>query len=1252
VGLFHQGLCQACHYRLRTLAFFAVLLPGALLAQSYFGTVSGMLTDPTGAIIQGAKVTLTDEHKGYQFTTTSKSDGRYLFVSVPPGLYSVTAEMKGFGKTVQSDVRLSVSENATANLVFKVAAESQTVKVEARTTTIDTEDAVTGQVVDRRLINDLPLIDRYVLDFAYLTPGVTDQSDQNQISDTGTNFISNGSRGASADILMDGSSLTNFEPNGGITQVTYVPSPEAVEEFTVQQSNFSAEYGFSGGSIVNMVTRSGTNKFHGEVYDFIRNTITDANNWFNDQSDIPIPPVHRHEFGGTFGGPIIKNKTFFFFDWDGTLQTMAATFTGGVPSTAERTGNFSELCGDNGGTFNSSGLCSVTAGQLWDPYSGVYNSNDGGPVRTAPIPNDRVDQYISPGCNPALLPPGNSCPPSQFEPTPGVKGNLIDPVAQKMMALFPNPTPGMPNPTPYLNWIASGANRSNNEQFDIKIDHRFSEKNLFSGKYSQNWNTYTPYNCFKTFIDPCGSGANGGNAHLFALNDVYTFSPTLLLTTTLGFTRGTELIYAYNSSLNPNPLSTLGFPSYLQQNGFNGVPAIFIEAGYFPASGFTSAGGDPYGNYKQGQDTGQLSAMLTKIHGSHEFKFGFEGRLHQQNYIQTNAPLGYFQFDNTGSSLCPFSGDLTDCGGDGMASFMMGQMMGSGNSYYEIQFRPATENYQYAAFVQDNWKTTSKLTLNLGLRYDVSLPRTERFNRMNWWNPNVINPLNGGTLSYDDQFNGPTTLTLHGGEFFNSPSVRSDWLTDWTDIQPRFGLAYQLAPKMVLRGGYGIFYSQTRSGANGLLSYGSQGFNQYTSAITTYQNQGNSAWTHLDNPFPEGLIQPPGSSLGQLNDVGFGAIGPLRTHAAALTPYEQSWTFGLERQLPWNVVFGATYVGKKGTHLYFAGDNNRDILGPAMETNPNLVNEYETYVTNPFSSQNGGPISNLNSTLASPSIQEYQLKMPFPEFSSVTTDEPPIANSTYNALQLTANKHYSNGLELVASFTWSKSIDDSSMYDTNVAWLGNYGPEAGWALQNPNNPSSERSLSTFDVPYMVKFSYSYDLPIGRGKALGGSMPRFLDAIIGGWKTNGIWDIHSGRPLQFFVLNGGTPLPTYGPQRPNFVGEPRRSHGSDTYWVNNYFANPDSIQTPAPFTLGNAPRTTGAVRTPFFFNSDLSLAKQFLLSNAHEGIHLEMRLEAENAFNHPVFGTPDTNAGDPSLGVITYVSLPGARQCQLVLKVTF
>jgi len=364
-----QTLQETCQHIVRTLTIaILVLLPAALFCQGYFGTVSGLLTDPSAAVIQGAKITLLDEEKGYQFRATSDNEGRYLFVSIPPGLYSVTAEMQGFQKTVRTHIKLNVSENATANLTLKIASAGEKVDVKAQGQSVDTEDAVTGQVVDRRFINDLPLIDRNVMDLTYLAPGVTDVDDQCP-NCGGTNFASNGSRGASADILSDGASITNFEPNGGVTQAVYVPSPEAVEEFKVQQSNFSAEYGFSGASIINMVTRSGTNSFHGSAYDFIRNTITDANNWFNDRYDIPIPPVHRHEFGGTIGGPILKNKTFFFFDWDGILASSMNTYQAGVPSAAMRTGDFGEVCTSQGGSYNSTGMCMqggspLIAGQL------------------------------------------------------------------------------------------------------------------------------------------------------------------------------------------------------------------------------------------------------------------------------------------------------------------------------------------------------------------------------------------------------------------------------------------------------------------------------------------------------------------------------------------------------------------------------------------------------------------------------------------------------------------------------------------------------------------------------------------------------------------------------------------------------------------------------------------------------------------------------------------------------------------------
>ncbi len=878
-GQEQKCLSQSCWLLLLAFLF---AMPAAVFGQGYFGTVTGVLTDPTGAVIPGARVTLTDQEKGYTFNATSDGDGRYLYRSIPPGVYSVTAEMPGFAKTVRTGIRVDVNQNATANLSLKVSSSSQSVVVNAQTQVLDAQDATTGLVVDRKFINDLPLVDRYVMDLTLLTPGVTEADDQCSVGCTGTNFVSNGSRNSTSDVLIDGATVTNYEPNGGVTQITYTPSPEAVDEFRVEQSNFSAEYGFSGASVVNMITRSGTNAFHGSAYDFIRNTITDANNWFNNLNGIPIPPVHRNNFGGTVGGPIFRNKTFFFFDYDATRQSSMATYQAGVPTDAERNnGDFGEVCTAQGGTFDDTGLCTVAAGQIWDPYSGVYqaSASDGsggaGAYRSTFIPYNNVGAYASSG-NPNL-----AGTPYQLS---GAAGDLIDPIAQAMMKLFPEPTPNMTNPTIYDNWIASGASRYPNDQFDIKIDHRFNENNLMSAKYSQEWNSAVPYNCFGNFADPCAGGPNKGTAHLFTINDEHTFTKTLLLTTTLGFTRGAEEILAYNGAGGvTDPVNKLGFPSYLNSNGFKGVPSMFIDQGAYYSAGYTTIGGDPYGNYRQGQDTGQLTVALNKVLGDHEMKIGFEARQHQMNYIQTNAPNGIFNFDHLGNSQCP--NDFADCGGDGMASFMMGQMANdaNGSTFYEIQDRPATEDHQYAWFAQENWKVNHRLTLNIGLRYDVSIPRTDRFNRQNWLDLNTPFPVT------------VPGLTLTGGEVFASSKQRRIVNGDWKDIQPRFGFAYLLDPRTVIRGGYGIYYSQPRSGATGVAPYGAQGFNQYTNAITTYNNDGATPYLRLSDPFPNGLIQPPGNSLGLMNDYGYAANGPLRN--VTNTPYEQSWSFGIEFQL-------------------------------------------------------------------------------------------------------------------------------------------------------------------------------------------------------------------------------------------------------------------------------------------------------------------------------------------------------------------
>jgi hypothetical protein len=1206
-----------------TLAFL-LAIPAGSHAQGYFGTVTGVLTDQTGAMVPGASLTLTDQEKGYAFHETSDSAGRYLFRSIPPGVYSVTADLTGFEKMVRTGVRVDVNQNATVNFRLKVSASSQTVEVNAQNQGLDAQDATTGLVIDRKFINDLPLVDRYVMDLVSLTPGVTEADDQCSTGCTGTNFVSNGSRNSTADVLMDGATITNYEPNGGVTNVTYTPSSEAVDEFRVEQSNFSAEYGFSGASVVNMITRSGSNTFHGEAYDFARNTITDANNWFNNLNGVPIPPVHRQNFGGIVSGPIWRNKTFFFFDYDATRQSSMGTYQAGVPSDAERNNaDFGEVCTAQGGSFDNTGMCTVAAGQLWDPYSGVYQpaSPDGvnaaGAYRQTFIPYNNVGAYASPG-NTKL-----AGTPYQLS---GGAGDLIDPIAQAMMKLFPEPTPNMANPTIYDNWIASGAGRYPNDQFDIKVDHRFSEKNLMSAKYSQEWNSSQSYNCFGNFADPCAGGPNKSTAHLFTLNDEHTFSKTLLLTTTLGFTRGTEQILAYNGAGGvTDPVSKLGFPSYLNSNGFMGVPSMFIDQGTYYSAGYTSIGGDPYGNYRQGQDTGQLTVAFNKVFGNHEMKFGFEGRQHQMNYIQTNAPNGIFNFDHNGSSACPNAFSL--CGGDGMATFMMGYTDGGG--YYEIQDRPATEDHQFAWYVQENWKVNRKLTLNMGLRYEISVPRTDRFNRQNWLDLSAPFPVS------------VPGMTLTGGEVFASSNERKIVNGDYKDIQPRFGFALQLDPKTVLRGGYGIYYSQPRSGATGVAPYGSQGFNQYTGQVTTYQNDGATPYLHLNNPFANGLIQPPGSKLGLLNDYGYGANGDLRN--VTNTPYEQSWSFGLEMQLPAKIVTNMIYVGKKGTHLYYSGDNYINHLGPWVEgLDANGINNLTTTVNNPFYGINTDP----NSSLSDPTAPQFMLQIPYPQFpGGVTIEPPPIANSEYHAMQLTAEKRYSNGLQFLASFVWSKSMDDASAPDDNTTWLGSFS-----SLVDPNKPWLERSLSTFDIPYVYQFSYTYDLPVGHGKAFLGHMPAVLDTIIGGWKTNGVWRISYGRPLDFGTYDGVS-LPTYGGQRPNIVARPVRTRGKDSNWINDYIANPQALQLPPEYKFGTAPRATGMIRSPTAFNTSMSVEKDFSLAKLHEGMTFELRLEAQNALNHPVFGTPDTSVDDPNFGVISYTS-NGPRQIQLGGKLNF
>lgn len=1235
-----------CRFRLhcaRWLWSLVTLLPFALIgvfsppawAQLYSGSITGVVTDQSAAVVPGAKIKLTDVGKGYTNEATTDTVGRFVLRGLPPSNYKLAIERAGFKTFIQDGITLDVSQNVTINVVLQVGAETQSVKVTAAAPVLSAQDAVTGQELNRIFINDLPLIERSVFDLAYLSPGITQVSGGVTGGGIANNFISNGGRNATADILIDGVTTTNIEQESGIQIPLYTPSIDSVQEFKVQQSNFSANVGFSGATVVNMVTRSGTNEFHGSAYDFLRNNVLTANDWFNNASGLDLAARRKNVFGATIGGPIRKDKTFFFFDYEGTRDRQAHTLRNGNPSAAERTGDFGELCGYAGGAFDASGACSSPDGQLWDPYSSVYDPSVGGPVRGQLIPFNNMATYQSPG-NPNLV--GTSLDLST--PANAHPGNLIDPVAYKMLQFYPLPNlnVGQANYDYLNNWIIAASTPSNNDQWDIKIDQSFSEKDRMSVKFSRAVSNSRLPDCFRNPGDACSNGPNASSSHLFSLTHTHTINPNTLLNITFGVARTYGLVGAGGLADYPgyNPISDLGLQPYMGASGVPSTPSIYISD-YAQAGTVNTLGTQPWGFYRNGNQTFHLLTSLNRIQSRHDLKFGWEGRMHRMGMIIPGAPGGIFSYDRSSTSEFPSEG-----GGDALASFLMGVGGPGAWGQYQVPLAPSTQSFQYAAYVQDNWRVSDRLTLNLGLRYDLNLSRTERFNRQSYFDPGAAISLQVPCLPDE-----PCLDNLHGGIRFVDAKQRTNYGVDHNNFAPRFGFAYRLREKLVIRGGYGLFYSITRNGVAGTDTSGWTGFSQDTlDWPRTYRNDGATPWARLADPFPiTGPDLPPGSSLGLLTNVGAGFRLPIRSVLA--TPYEQTWTLGIQKELPGDIVVDANYVGKKGTKLYFGGAGGLNFLGPWVETaTPDQITALNENVPNPFF----GVIQ--TGSLSGDTVLLSQLLLPYPQFIDPTADEFPFADSIYHAFQLRVEKRFSRGLQFLATYTNSKSIDDASITSGDLTWLGGQ-----TSLQDPNRRKLERSLSEFDIPQVLQFSYVYELPVGRGKKWGAKWNPWIDGFLGGWKTTGIWRFSKGQPIAL-GLSEGTSLPTYGAQRPNLIGQLQVNDRSKWFCDGpgcGYFANQSADQAdtdvainPPAFTLGTAPRTLSNVRNPGINLANLALFKEIPLSRFREGMRLEYRAEAFNTFNHPHFCGPDATIDSGSFGNVTSMCT-GAREIQMALK---
>jgi hypothetical protein len=1214
---------------------FCACVSSLAWAQVTSGSLTGIVSDPTRAVIPGAKVVVTDVNKGYDYRTTTDSVGRYVIPNLLPSTYKIAVEAPGFKTYVRDGIVVDVGARVSADATLEVGATTQSVEVMGAAPLLSTQDAVTGQEVDRALINDLPLVGRAVFDLAFLAPGVIQAPGATfGPQNNGNNFVSNGGRNATAEVLIDGVAATTYEPNTAINTVLYTPSVDAVQEFKIMQNNYTAEEGFTGNTYVNMVLRSGTNQFHGSVYDFLRNDKLDANNWFTNAANGKIPPLRRNQYGLTFGGPIKKDKTFFFVDWDGTREHSGSTHNAGVPSAAEKQGDFSEICtspSQGNSSFNPIGLCKNSDYQLWDPYSGQYVEGTGRVLQT-PIPYNNLATFISAGN------PGLDGTPYQLA---HVAGNLIDPVASKMIQYYPTPNVNVGTSAydPYNNWSGSGINVNTNDQFDVRFDQKFTDRTTFNARYSHALGTYHGANCFGNPLDPCTQGPGVGGSRSIALSLNHTFSPSTLLNVSLGFTRGlsdTKGIAADYPDF--SPVSTLGLPSYMLDSGTIASPVVYIYGGYAQASG-EALGAQAWSVYKNGNQVYHLLGTLTHVSGRHELKFGGEWRENQMNWYQVGVPEGTYIYDQYSTSQYPYWG-----GGDAMASFLTGT--GTPNTWgeYEIASHFSTQNYRYGGFTQDNWRATDKLSVNVGLRYDLEIPRTERYNRGTNLDPSLPLPIHPKAI---DPATWPSLLPLpdvtspKGGVVFLSNKQRRIADTHYNNFGPRLSLAYRLNDKTVLRSGYGLFYAPTEFGTSGAGLGGIDGFTAVTNWNTTLNGDGVTPWGRLSDPFPGGPMLPTNTSLGPLTLLGAGITDPLRNVNAP--PYMQTWSAGLQRELPGNWLIDANYIGTKGTHLYFHSAGDMNYFGSWIEkeaTDSNLRAALGTYVPNPYY----GIITTPGSSMTGPTVQASQLLRPFPQFTGVSQFFPPWANSIYHAFQVKVEKRMSNGLELLFTYTDSKSIDDASV-STYTEWLGGFGQ-----VRDPNNRHLERSLSEWDIPQVVQFSYLYQLPFGKGKRWGSGWNSIVNGVLGGWQTNGIWRFDNGQPVHI-GLNGGTSPATYGGQLPDQLA-PLIVNPKSKWFTDGYFLNASTaLRVPAKWTVGDAPRMEPDTRLPGTKSAALSLFKEISLAKMREGSRMEFRIEAFNALNHPQFGNVATTFNAGGFGnVQSQVNTP--REVQLALKVYF
>ena len=1050
-----MAICRA-DSRFRRWSFFLTvvfLVHQAALGQgSYTAQVRGTVTDPAHAVINNAKVTIINESTNIATTVTTNASGEYVANGLRPASYSLKVEAPGFRDVVRTGVVLAVSQQATVDFVVSLASTKETITVTETTPLLDTGSSALGTDVTNEFVSRMPLQGRDATQLVYLSAGVT-QLNNADAYPTGTDFSSNGQRYGSAEIRLDGNLATGPEQGEGATNnLSYMPSTEVIQEFKVQNNSFAAEYGSNGGTVVNVLLKSGTNKFHGSGWWFGQRPWLNANNFFAARNGIPRTGPTHDQYGFSLGGPIFKGKTFFLVDLERQRNISKDLVSARVPTALERQGDFTQtLTQDTDGN--------TVPVQLFNPFN-----VDSDP--SSPTYGDRQ--------------------PFPVDPTTGstevIPQSLMSPVWNLLNAKNAFPLPTGPIDNSGNNFNQAITETSPSTQFDIKLDHQLTNNVHLMGRYSQNSSHDTTPGLFQDGSKTQVTTRNVGLEH------TWTLRPNLLWTNRFGLDR-----YYQNEQPEAIDPAQFGFQSILTEaNNIVRMTEVNVD-------NYASLNGGPNGGQccittVNGHTQYVYSSSLNWVKGNHVLKFGGEQRLFLNNFFQPDDATGLFHFSGSITAANALFDPLSE-DGDAMAALELGWP-----SDGHINIKPAVleKSKETSFYAQDDWKVTSRLTLSLGLRYEWSTPYTERFNRIQFsdftGNSGVTVDLTPPSSGIVDNNGDPVDLSslglgsrqLLGTTVFPTSSNRHVPI-DRNNFGPRLGFAYQVAKDTVLRGGAGLFYglsSATNFQYPGTAFQDSAAFHISLDGGVTLA----PGWA-LNNVFPtlppNTLPQSQGTKYGKLAEWGLGNGNDLAT-SSDRNPQIYQWNLGLQHLLPAGIVISADYSANRSTHLPWGGaTRNRDTLPTAARSICDSTCQ-SSLVPNPFQSMFTGPnavFDQPDSIYNNATIPLGNLLRRFPQFDGDFEGLPLLAASSwYNGLLVRFQKRPSHGLSFEGNYTWSKATDYSSYGANSFIFF------EGSGLGNPqdiNNLRAEHSIGANDTPQRFVLAAVYDLPFGHGRCDGG-----------------------------------------------------------------------------------------------------------------------------------------------------------------------